>query len=410
MQRRNSRVAFMFIKKTQVNELQTIGAKVMKNNHHRAKSVLLGLALIGTLSSASADVNVGVSLSLTGPGSGLGIPMQNQFKLFPTTIAGEKINFIILDDGTDPTKGAAVARRFVIEDKVDLIFGSSISNVAAAISEVANQTNTVQVAGSPVVVSPGKDKWVFRMPQSNAVMAYALVEHMKKQKIKTVGFFGYDNDYGESWLKEVTTLLDKANIKIIGVERFSRSDTSVAPQALKLKSANPDAVLIVAAGSVAAMPAIALADRGYTGKIYQTAAAASQDLMRVGGKAVEGSFVVSGPAVVAEQLSDSNPSKKLAIDFEVKYEKVYGPNTRNQFAGHVYDFWIALEKVIPGALKKAKPGTSEFRTAIKDGFESMGKTVFSQGVINWSKDDHWGYTLDTPVMLKVVDGKFKLEM
>ena len=373
------------------------------------KKTLATIVTLLAMGATQADINVGVSLSLTGPGSGLGIPMQNQFKLLPTSIAGEKVNFIILDDGTDPTKGTTVARRFVIENKVDLIFGSPISNVAAAISEVANQSSTVQVAGSPVVVAAGRDKWVFRMPQSNAVMGHAIVEHMKKHGVKTVGFLGYDNDYGESWLREMTVLLDKAGIKMIDVERFLRSDASVTPQAVKLKVANPDAVLIVAAGSVAAMPALALADRNYSGKVYQTHAAASQDLIRVGGKAMDGSYVVAGPAVVADQLPDSNPSKKLALDFAEKYEKAYGPNTRNQFAGHTYDFWMAMEKVIPVALKKAKPGTIEFRTALKDAMETMGKTVFSQGVINWTKDDHWGYTLDTPVMLKVVDGKFKLE-
>lgn len=378
----------------------------MKRNIKTLVASAIALLAAGV---AHADINIGVSLALTGPGSGLGIPMQKQLALFPKTVAGEKVNLIMLDDATDPGKGAANARRFVTEDKVDLIIGSCITSVAAAMSDIAAEAGTVQLAGSPVGLPPGKDKWTFRLPQSNTVMGHAVVEHMKKQGIKTLGFLGYTDAYGEQWLKEISPQLDAAGIKMIAVERFARPDTSVTPQALKLTSANPDAILVVASGSGAAMPEMGILDRGYKGKIYQTHAAASQDLMRIGGKAVEGTFVVSGPAVIAEQLPESHPSKAVSMAFVQQYEKAYGPNSRNQFAGHAYDAQIALEKVIPVALKKAKPGTPEFRTAIRDGLETMGRTIFSHGIMNWTAADHWGYTNETGVMLKVVDGKFKVE-
>jgi branched-chain amino acid transport system substrate-binding protein len=373
------------------------------------RKTLIAIAAVVASAGALADVNIGVSLALTGPGSGLGIPMQNYFKIFPKEIAGEKINLIILDDATDPGKGAQNARRFVTDDKVDMIIGSCITAVAAAMTDIAAESGTVQLAASPVGVPPGKDGWMFRLPQSNTVMGHAVVEHMKKQGIKTVGFLGYTDAYGEQWLKEFTPLAEKAGIKIIATERFARTDTSVTPQALKLVSANPDAMLIVASGSGAAMPHKAVVERNFKGKIYQTHAAATKDLMRVGGKDVEGSYVVSGPAVIAEQLPDSHPSKKAAIDFVTKYEKSVGPGTRNQFAGHAYDAQVVLEKILPVALKKAKPGTKEFRAALRDAMEGMGRTVFSHGVMNWTKDDHWGYTNETGVMLKVVNGDFKVE-
>ncbi len=358
---------------------------------------------------AFADVNVGVSLSLTGPGSGLGIPMQNYFKLWPEKIGGEKVNLIILDDASDPGKGTSNARRFVTEDKVDIIIGSCLTPVAAAMTPVATEAKTVQLAASPVGSPPGQDQWLFRLPQGNDVMAHAVVQHMVKQGVKTIGFLGYTDAYGELWLKALTPEAEKNGMKIVAVERFARSDTSVTPQALKLTAANPDAIVVVASGSGAAMPELGILDRGYKGKIYQTHAAATPDLTRVGGKAVEGTFVVSGPAVIAEQLPDSHPSKKLAIDFVTKYEKAMGPNTRNQFAGHAYDAQIVLDKIIPMALKKAKPGTAEFRAALRDSLETMGRTVFSHGVMNWTAQDHWGYTNETGVMLKVVDGKFVVE-
>ena len=290
-----------------------------------------------------------------------------------------------------------------------MIIGSCLTPVAAAMTPVATEAKTVQLAASPVGVPPGQDGWLFRLPQSNDVMAHAMVGHMKKLGVKTVGFLGYTDAYGELWLKAITAEGEKAGIKVIATERFARADTSVTPQALKLTAANPDAMLVVASGSGAAMPHKAIVERGYKGKIYQTHAAATPDLVRIGGKDVEGSYVVSGPAVIAEQLPDSHPSKKLAIDFVTKYEKAVGPNTRNQFAGHSYDAQIVLEKILPVALKKAKPGTPEFRAALKDAMETMGRTVFSHGVMNWSATDHWGYTNETGVMLKVADGKFVVE-
>lgn len=376
----------------------------------KLKTSLITTAIAALISTAAlADINIGVSLSLTGPGSGLGIPMQKQLQLFPKTIGGEKVNLTILDDATDPGKGAANARRFVTEDKVDLIFGSCITAVAAAMTDIASEAGTVQIAGSPVGVPEGKDKWLFRLPQSNTVMGHAVVEHMKKNGVKTVGFLGYTDAYGQQWLDAIGPMLDKAGIKLVGTERFARTDTSVTPQALKLTTANPDAILVVASGSGAAMPQLGLVERGFKGKVYQTHAAATPDLPRVGGKSVEGTFVVSGPALLGDQLADSHPSKKQALEFVQKFEAVHGANTRNQFAGHSYDFQVAMEKAIPLALKKAKPGTPQFRSALRDSLETMGRTVFAHGVMNWTPTDHWGYTLETGVMTKVVDGKFKVE-
>ena len=373
------------------------------------KSTLVAAAALLASATTLAQINIGVSLSVTGPGSGLGIPMQNQFKTWPQTIGGEKVNVIILDDASDPGKGVSNARRFVTEDKVDVIIGSCLTPVAGAMAPVAAEAKTVQLAGSPVGVPPGQDGWLFRLPQGNDVMAHAVVEHMKKQGVKTIGFLGYVDAYGEQWLNALTPQAEKAGMKVVATERFQRTDTSVTPQALKLVSANPDAMLIVASGSGAAMPHKAIVERGFKGKIYQTHAAATMDLMRIGGKDVEGSFVVSGPAMVGDQLPDSHPSKKLALDFLASYEKAYGAGTANQFAGHAYDARIVLEKAIPIAIKKGKPGTAEFRAALKDALETMGRTPLAHGVMNWTKDNHWGYTNETGVMLKVSGGKFVVE-
>ena len=372
------------------------------------RTALAAAALVWT-GAAVADITVGVVLPLTGPASGLGIPMNNGFKLWPQTIAGEKVNLVILDDATDPTKGVQNARRLVTEDKVDLLMGSGATPVAIPMAGVAAETKTPHLMLSPAPLPPGKDTWSFRLPQSNGVMANAIVDHMVKSGVKTAGFIGYTDAYGESWLQEAKPRLEKAGIQLVAVERFARPDTSVTAQALKLVSANPDAILIVASGTGAGMPQLALLDRGYKGKLYQTHAAASRDLMRVVGKRVEGTFVSSGPVVVAEQLPDSHPSKAQGLKFVQAYEKMFGAGSRNQLGAHSYDGYLLLEQVLPDVLKKAKPGTAEFRSALRDAIESAKGLAVSHGVLDYSPTDHWGFRPDTGVILKVVDNDWKLE-
>jgi len=373
------------------------------------KTTLAAVLALMAMGVAHADITVGVVQPLTGPASGLGIPVKNGIAIWPKTIAGETLKVVVLDDATDPTTGVKDAQRLVTEDKADIIVGSSATPVAIPMADVTAESGTPQLSTAPAGLPPGKDKWFFRLPQSNDVMAYAVVAHMKKQNVKTVGFLGYTDAYGELWLKALTAEAAKNGIKIVATERFARADTSVTGQVLKLTSANPDAILIVASGSGAGMPQKAVMERGFKGKVYQTHAAATQDLMRTAGKDAEGTFVVSGPATVAEQLPDSHPSKAAAVAFVQGYEKAYGPGSRNQFAGHAADALTVLEKAVPVALKKAKPGTPEFRAALRDALEGMGRTVLAHGVLNWTAQDHWGYTTETGVMLKVVNGAFKVE-
>ena len=371
--------------------------------------ILAALATVFACAPALADITIGVSISLTGPTSALGIPTKNGIELWPKTIAGEKLNIIMLDDATDPTLAVKNTRRFITEDKVDVIVGSVATPVAAAMADVAAEGQTVQLMLSPVNLPEGRGTWSFRMPQSTAVMAIPIVDYWKKTGVKTYGFLGYADAYGEAWLKDIAPLAEKAGIKLVTTERFARSDTSVTGQVLKLTSANPDAILVVASGSGAAMPHKGLVERGYPkAKIFQTHGAASRDLMRIGGADVEGSFVSSGPAVVANLLPDSNASKPLATKYTADYEKAYGKGNANQFAAHAFDVAIVLEKAVPLALKKAQPGTPAFRAALKDALETMGRTPVSQGVLNYTAADHFGYTPETGVLLTIDKGDWKL--
>jgi branched-chain amino acid transport system substrate-binding protein len=375
----------------------------------KVRYLVAAIAALLVVTQARADLKIGVSISLTGPTSALGIPTKNGIALWPKTIGGEKVEVVMLDDATDPTQGVKNTRRLITEDKVDVVVGSVTTPVAIAMADVCSEGKTVQLMLSPANLPPGKDAWSFRMPQSTAVMAIPIVEYWKKTGVKTYGFLGYSDGYGEAWLTDIKPLADKAGIKLVDTERFARSDTAVTGQVLKLMSANPDAILVVASGSGAAMPHRGLVERGYPkGKIYQTHGAATMDLIRVGGADVEGSYVSSGPAVVAEKLPESNASKALGMRFKSEFEKAYGKGTANQFAAHAFDVVIVLEKAVPIALKKGKPGTAEFRAALKDALETMGRTPVSQGVLHWTATDHFGYTPETGVLLKVVNGDWQV--
>ncbi|MDB5824188.1 MAG: branched-chain amino acid transporter substrate-binding protein, partial [Herminiimonas sp.] len=141
-------------------------------NKSRISIAIMALAAISL--PALADINVGISVSATGPAASLGIPEKNTVALLPTTIAGEKINYIVLDDATNPTEANKNARKFSTENHADIYFGSSAVPTALAIAEVAAETKTPQLSLAPLELTDAKKTWVFSMPQHNALMAHAL--------------------------------------------------------------------------------------------------------------------------------------------------------------------------------------------------------------------------------------------
>ena len=372
-------------------------------------TLTIGLC-IGVLAPAAAlaDINVGISVSATGPAASLGIPEKNTVALLPTSVGGEKINYILLDDATDATQATKNARKFVTENKVDLIIGSSSVPPSLAIAEVAHETRTPLLTMSPIELVGEKNRWVFRTPQHNAVMAKALVEHMAANRVKTIGFIGYADGYGEGWLREITRAAEAARMKVSVVERFNRTDTSVSGQVLKVVSARPDVVLIAASGTPSALPQLALMERGYKGQIYQTHGTATREFIRVGGKAVEGTILPVGPVVVASQLPDSHPSKKPGTDYTRMYEAKYGAGSLSSFGAYAYDAYQIFAAAVPVALKKAKAGTPEFREALREAIETGRDVVASQGVFNMSPDDHYGHDARSRVLVRVEKGDWKL--
>jgi branched-chain amino acid transport system substrate-binding protein len=370
---------------------------------------LIAMAYAGT---AAAQIKVGVTLSATGPAASLGIPEKNTFPLLPKTIAGQTVEYIVLDDASDSTTAVKNARKLISEDKVDVLIGSTVTPNSLAMIDVAAESETpmISMAASAAIVEPqdAKRRWVFKTPQNDSHMTTAILSHMADNGIKTVGFIGFADAYGEGWYREVSKLADIRKIKVVVNERFARADTSVTGQVLKILAANPDAVLIAGSGTPAALPQKTLKERGYKGKIYQTHGVANNDFLRVCGKDCEGTWLPSGPILVAEQLPDANPVKKSALAYKSAYEKAYGAGSVSTFGGHAWDAGALMANAVPTALKAGKPGTPEFRKALRDALENTRELAGAHGIFNMSATDHLGFDQRSRVMVQIVDGKWKL--
>jgi branched-chain amino acid transport system substrate-binding protein len=381
----------------------------MKKAFLSAAALAAVLALAGTPALAQTkEIVIGITVTTTGPAAALGIPERNALEFVAKEIGGVPLKVIVLDDGGDPTTATTNARRFVTESKADIIMGSSTTPPSIAVSNVANEAGIPHLGLAPFPITPERAKWSVDMPQPVPIMGKVLYAHMKAHNLKTVGYIGYSDSYGDLWFNDLKKQGEPLGLKVVAEERFARPDTSVTGQVLKLVAANPDAVLVGASGTAAGLPQTELRARGYKGLIYQTHGAASMDFIRIAGPAAEGVIMASGPVMDPEDQPDSALTKKPGLALDTAYEAKYGPNSRSQFAGHSYDAFKVLERVIPVALKKAKPGTPEFREAIREAFLTEHEIAASQGVYNFTEKDRYGLDDRSRILLTVKNGKYVL--
>src|SRR6187399_537971 len=356
----------------------------------------------------TAEVTIGITTTTTGPGAALGIPERNALEFVPKEIGGVPLKVIVLDDGGDPTTATTNARRFVTESKADIIMGSALTPPTIAVSNVANEAGIPHFGLAPFPITPERMKWSVAMPQPIPIVGKVLYDHMKAKGVKTVGYIGYSDSYGDLWFNDFKAQAIPMGMTMVDEERFARPDTSVAGQVLKLLAANPDAILVGASGTAAALPQTTLRERGYKGLIYQTHGAASMDFIRIAGPAAEGVIMASGPVMSPETQPDSALTKKPGLALNTAYEAKYGANSRSQFAGHSYDAFEVLKRIVPVALKTAKPGTPEFREALRLALMSEKDIAASQGVYNFTEKDRYGLDDRSRILLTVKDGKYVL--
>ena len=376
---------------------------------------LMFLTLVGLLLGtgvALAETRIGVIASSTGPAAVVGIPQKNTVALLPSEIGGQKIEYIVLDDASDPTSAVTNVRKLLAEHKVDALIGPTTTPAALAILDFVAEAKTplLTTVGSSSVIQPMDDKkrWVFKTTQNDDLIATALLANMTAAGIRTVGFIGFNDPYGENWYKVFAPMAEEAGIRIVAGERFNRTDPSVTGQALKLISARPDAVFIAATGGPAVLPQFSLQEKGYKGRIYQTHGVATNDFIRLGGKAVEGTLMAGGPMLVAAELPQGNPIKAVAEGYVKAYEGNYGAGSMSTFGANTFDAGLLLQKAIPQALAKARPGSAEFRAALRDALEQSREVVGAQGIFNMSPQNHNGMDQRARVMMTVTGGKWVL--
>jgi ABC-type branched-chain amino acid transport systems, periplasmic component len=377
--------------------------------HARIAAVL---GLLGCLiAPVEAQIRIGLMVSATGPTSAIGIPQRNTGDILPRSIGGTPVEYISLEDGGDATRAVQNVKKLVQEHQIDALIGPSTTPNAFAILDVIADAKVPMLAtvGTSSIVEPldAKKRWVFKTTQNDGLIAAALLKHMVKHGVKSIGFIGFNDPYGENWLKVFSALGEAVGVKVVAVERYARTDASVTGQTLKLVAARPDAVLIAAVGGPAVLPQATLREQGFKGTVYQTHAVATEDFIRLGQDKVEGTVLAAGPMLVIDEIPDSNPTKSVARAYIAAYEKQFGTAPAT-FGANTWDAGLLLEHAIPVALAKAKPGTEAFRSALRDALENEKEIVGCQGVFNMSPGNHNGMDERARVLVTVTNGKFRL--
>jgi branched-chain amino acid transport system substrate-binding protein len=379
---------------------------------HLGMSAALALSVpLAALQVAQAEIKIGITVSASGPGAALGQPEMKAVAALPNEVAGEKVTFIPLDDESDGTKSAQNMRKLIGDEKVDAVIGSSLTPTSLPLVDIAYESKTplMTIAASGALVAPmdEKRKWIFKVVPNDALMAKAIVDFIAKKGVKTLGYLGVSDAYGEGYYNELSKLLPQHGITLTTHEVYARSDTSVTGQVLKIIATKPDAVFIASAGTPAVLPQKALRERGYTGPVYQTHGVATEEFIKLGGKDVEGVIFSGEPFTIANDLEESSPFRKVANDYLTRFEKANGTKG-NIFGAHLFDSFVLLQNAIPEALRGGKPGTPEFRAALRAELEKTKNVYLNNGLSNMTPTDHNGYDPSSVFFIKVENGAFHL--
>jgi len=355
---------------------------------------------------------VGVNVALSGPNSSLGIPYSKGMqaaRAYKGEIGGHKVEMILLDDTSDPTVASRNAKKLTGEEHVDVLMGSSGVPSSIAIAQVAKESKTPMIGLSPISIDAKENPWVVTVAQPTQLMVDAVVERMKENGVKTVGYIGFSDAWGDLVYDALMKAAPAAGIKVVSNERYARADQSVTGQILKILALKPDAVMTGGSGTPGALPYLALAERGFKGGVYGQHGLINPDFIRVAGASGQGALMPTGPVIVAEQLPDDYPTKKLALEFRKEFQQVNGSPTTDAFSAYSFDGWMVFANAAERALKKAQPGTPEFREALREAIESSKEVVGVHGVYNFKPGELYGVDKRARVIVKLDNGKWKLD-
>jgi branched-chain amino acid transport system substrate-binding protein len=366
--------------------------------------------IMAATAAQAADITVGFVTSLSGPASSIGLNYDKGMKAayaYQSAVGGRQIRLIKLDDGSDASAATQNARKLVQQDNVDFMLGTSSAPGTNAMLAVANELKVPFAAISPVNRPvPDEQPWGVAMPQTPALMVKVIADHMKRDGIKTAGYIGFSDSWGDLVYNGAKAVERDGGLAITTNERYARTDTTVTAQALKVIATRPDAMLDGGSGTQGALPLIELRKLGFKGPFFGTPSLLNPDFVRIGAKAAEGVQVSAGPVIVTSQLPDSHVTKQIGTTFHEVFKKENGADADDGFSGYAFDAWLVFLKAAEAALARTEPGTQEFRQALMDAIYANRDVVGVHAVYNFTPKSYYGVDERSLVVVKLVNGSW----
>ncbi len=372
-------------------------------------SATMAVAVMAVPGAAMAEFKIGAILSLTGPLALVGVPYQRTLTgIMPNRVGDQPATVQVLDDQGNPTEAVKAARKLITEGNVDVIISGSTTPSCAAVIDTMIEAKTPLICMPPTHVTAAQERWRFTIAADASVQGAYMISAMKAKGVKTVGVIGFADALTELVMKPMMQYAGPAGITQVADERFERTANSVTAQVLKIIGARPDAVFVAASGTPAALPTVTLRERGYTGLIFLGNTVAGPAFLRVGGAAVNGSYVIGTPYFVVDQLPDRNPMKPVGLEFRKEFIAKFGAEANNPYSAWIYDAYLLLNVAVPIAAKAGPPGTPAFRMALRDAMELTGEVVGTTAIYNRTPADHTGVDLRSQMLLHIENGQWKL--
>ncbi len=221
------------------------------------KITLIAAAAVATsaASAQGAKLKVGLMLPATGTFAALGTAIENGFKLHVAEqggkLGGREIEYVKVDDESDPSKATDNVNKLVKRDNVDVIIGTVHSGVAMAMARVAKESGTLLIvpnAGAGAVTGPMCSPNIFRSSFSNWQPGYAMGEVVAKKGHKRVVTITWKYAAGDESVAGFKEAYTKGGGQV--VKELSLPFPGVEFQALltEIASLKPDAVYTFFAG------------------------------------------------------------------------------------------------------------------------------------------------------------------
>ena len=309
---------------------------------------------------------IGMIYSGSGSGAHTGIYAQHGVELAAEQINlqgginGKKIAVIYENDDTSTEKSVTAAKKLVYGDKVLAIIGPEMSSCIFAVQKVTEEAKIplISPTGSSPKLTSEKQEWYFRNSISATYQTVDLVDYIKEQGLKRLALlvdWGRTSDQVKTFGDDVK----KAGLKIVVMEKFQTGDTSFMAQLLKIKSENPDGLVLFAMPTEGSAAAIQARDLGIKVPLFGIIALAYKEYIEMGGKAVEGT-------VVPTDFIPDNPEpnvQKFDEQFKAKYRVL-----PDHSAANAYDAMNILAMVLKEAKIEVRPDTlASDRKKIRDG-------------------------------------------